>query len=191
VEIFKQMVGFRNVVGYDYINGDITLTEEQQAIFYKNLKIMDLSQGVSNHKDELDSYENQFSQPFPTPNWNKFLDLCKEMEFNSILNNKERWYETFFQKNILSPRDKKKNECRFLLVDSLDHPLRLDALQDSGFSTDDEASKPVHFCTRMIKRRNEDEVILFSLIMMSILCDASADHVLMGQQDGLGLPGGA
>ena len=23
---------------------------------------MDLSQGVSNHKDELDSYENQFSQ---------------------------------------------------------------------------------------------------------------------------------
>jgi hypothetical protein len=32
----------------------------------------------------------------------------------------------------------------------------------------------------MIKRRNEDEVIPFGLIVMGILCDASADHVFMG-----------
>jgi DNA polymerase-1 len=81
-----------------YLDGEVTLDDEQKLIVEQNLKIMDLLQGGVSCPVEIEYISNQLST-HPEPNFKNFIDVCKELKFESIVNSKDKWNEMFFFKN--------------------------------------------------------------------------------------------
>jgi 5'-3' exonuclease len=86
--------GFGKVTIQKYLNGDVTLTEEQQELYEKNFSLFSLDK-VDDHPDELVYYEDQLVVKVE-PSWSSFLDECKVRDFNRILNKEQTWYSLFF-----------------------------------------------------------------------------------------------
>jgi DNA polymerase-1 len=87
--------GFGKVTIQKYLNGDVTLTEEQQELYNKNLSLFSLDKVFKEHPEELVYYENQLVVEVE-PSWSLFLEECKTKDFSRILNNEQTWYSLFF-----------------------------------------------------------------------------------------------
>ena len=86
-----------------YLEGTVTLTDEEYAIFTRNLELfrLDKYRQIEN-RDELIYYQNQIPNAMSCePDFQLFIDLCKEHDISSILNKKEDWYNLFFVKHKL------------------------------------------------------------------------------------------
>jgi len=79
-----------------YFEGDLKLTEEALKIVEFNKNILDLDKCFKDSA-EIAHYEEQFTQE-PQLNWNEFLNFCEKYELNSILKQKDSWYNMFFMK---------------------------------------------------------------------------------------------
>jgi len=84
---------------------DLTkLTEEQQTIYDRNLKLMDLSFGYNYYHDECISYKKQLKDcKNQKSNYNKFIEEAKKFNLWSIVRNYTSWRESFNNnENILN-----------------------------------------------------------------------------------------
>ena len=81
-----------------WLNNELQLTEEQQGIFDKNMKLFDLNE-VMSHDSECQYYSSQLEVK-PTIDWSSFVEECESREFKNILKKKEQWHSLF----ILSGR---------------------------------------------------------------------------------------
>lgn len=77
------------------------LTEEQREIYYRNLQIMDLRKGFF-YEHEYVHYEKQLDNHVDKRNYNGFITNCTNLGLNRIINNKQQWYNVFFEANKLS-----------------------------------------------------------------------------------------
>jgi len=82
-----------------FLDGEITLTEEEQAIFDRNNSLFNLNKITENEKEQ-EYYKSQLEVKVES-NWEEFIIECKNRAFNSILNKKESWYSLFFLRNKL------------------------------------------------------------------------------------------
>ena len=70
--------------------------EEQQIIYERNLKLMDLSTGYDYYPDEVPVYEEQLNNcKNHKGNYNKFLEEAKKLNMWSIVRNYTSWRESF------------------------------------------------------------------------------------------------
>ena len=83
-----------------YLNGEITLTEEEQSVFDRNRDIFCLSR-YKNTPRELEYYNNQMAQSVKG-SWKDFIKSCEVRSFQNILKKKESWYSLFFMQQKLS-----------------------------------------------------------------------------------------
>lgn len=86
-----------------YLEGTVTLTDEEYTIFTRNLELfrLDKYHQIEN-RDELIYYRDQIPDAMSCePDFQLFTDLCKEHDISSILNKKEDWYNLFFVKHKL------------------------------------------------------------------------------------------
>ena len=90
--------GFGEAKIKKYLAGKVTLTDEELSVFNRNQTLFCLSQHSISDR-EAEYYKNQ--QRDVAPNWNGFLDKCKEFNFQSILKKKEAWYNNLFFKSKL------------------------------------------------------------------------------------------
>ena len=76
---------------------DLTkLTEEQQIIYERNIKLMDLSTGYDYYPDEVPVYEEQLNNcKNNKSNYNKFIEEAKKLNMWSIVRNYSSWRESF------------------------------------------------------------------------------------------------
>ena len=76
---------------------DLTkLTEEQQIIYERNIKLMDLSTGYNHYPDEVPVYEEQLNNcKNNKSNYNKFIEEAKKLNMWSIVRNYSSWRESF------------------------------------------------------------------------------------------------
>ena len=76
---------------------DLTkLTEEQQTIYERNIKLMDLSTGYNYYPDEVPVYEEQLNNcKNNKSNYNKFIEEAKKLNMWSIVRNYSSWRESF------------------------------------------------------------------------------------------------
>ena len=84
---------------------DLTkLTEEQQIIYERNIKLMDLSTGYDHYPDEVPVYEEQLNNcKNNKSNYNKFIEEAKKLNMWSIVRNYSSWRESFNNnENILN-----------------------------------------------------------------------------------------
>lgn len=94
---------FGKVTVKKYLEGNVTLTEEEQLIYTRNLELfrLDKYKDIVN-RDELLYYQDQIQSAMSCePNFQQFIDLCKEHDISSILNKREDWYNLFFVKHRL------------------------------------------------------------------------------------------
>lgn len=86
-----------------YLEGSILLNEEEQSIFTRNLELFRLDKYRSiENREELLYYKEQVANTERcVPDFQQFIDLCKEHDINSILSKKEDWYNLFFVKHKL------------------------------------------------------------------------------------------
>jgi 5'-3' exonuclease len=89
--------GFGNARIKKYLEGDITLTLEQQEIFERNLELVKLS----DDSEEEGYVVSQIQFSSFEPDYEKFLGLCSENYFKNILKSEAKWQTAFFQKNRL------------------------------------------------------------------------------------------
>ena len=80
-----------------FLKGQIELTEEEKEIYNKNLQLVKLTDDA----EEVDYVKKQIYNANFNTDWNVFLDKCKELKFNNILNKESAWYNAFFQDNRL------------------------------------------------------------------------------------------
>lgn len=86
-----------------YLEGTIILTTEEQEIYTRNLELfrLDKYKQVEN-RDELLYYNEQMQITVNCePNFQHFIDLCKDHDISSIISKKEVWYNLFFVKHKL------------------------------------------------------------------------------------------
>ena len=76
---------------------DLTkLTGEQQIIYERNIKLMDLSTGYDYYPDEVPVYEEQLNNcKNNKSNYNKFIEEAKKLNMWSIVRNYSSWRESF------------------------------------------------------------------------------------------------
>ena len=80
-----------------YFNGDVEFTEEEQAQYDFNMKLVVLyTEG-----DERDYIKAQLDVCSHGTDYELFKKKVAELGFNSITNNTGKWYSTFFQTNRL------------------------------------------------------------------------------------------
>ena len=91
------------------------ITDEQMIIIEKNLKLIDLSKGWQvNEPQEEYIYREQYNKEWPTPNKDKFYQLCNENSINSILFYKKYW-DIFFENKIQNTSNTINKNFQFLL----------------------------------------------------------------------------
>lgn len=86
-----------------YLEGEVVLTEEENLIFTRNLELfrLDRYRSIDNH-DELIYYQGQMPAVLSwLPNFQQFIELCREHDMGSVLNKQEDWYNLFFIKSRL------------------------------------------------------------------------------------------
>ena len=91
---------FGKVKVQKYLDGNLTLTSEEQVIFERNKELFCLSR-YSNMARELDYYNEQIKQDV-VGDWKEFIACCKDKEFHNIINKKENWYSLFFLQQKLT-----------------------------------------------------------------------------------------
>lgn len=82
-----------------WLDGKLTLTDEQEEIFTKNMKVFDLRE-VMYHQDERDYYQDQLDKPVTT-DWGYFVEECTKRNFVNILKKKEVWHTSFIMPSRL------------------------------------------------------------------------------------------
>ena len=76
-----------------WLDGELTLTDEQEEIFGKNLEVFDL-RAVMYHDSEKEYYQRQLDVNIE-PNWSEFIKLCEQNELSNILKKKDQWHNIF------------------------------------------------------------------------------------------------
>lgn len=77
-----------------YLEGTLRLNSEQQDIYNRNKELFCLTNHVLSDR-EKEYYTKQLVETVE-PSWKEFIDLCKQYNFNSILQKKEQWYNSIF-----------------------------------------------------------------------------------------------
>jgi len=89
--------GFGKVKIGKFLDGIVRLTEEENEIYSRNLKLVFLSKDA-----EEESYvKNQLKKCSFDSNFTEFLALSKKCWFTNILKYDQKWFTTFFEKNRL------------------------------------------------------------------------------------------
>ncbi|MDB4395985.1 hypothetical protein N9Z65_00035 [bacterium] len=84
-----------------WLDGELTLTDEQEEIFGKNLKVFDLRE-VMHHDSEKEYYQRQLDVNIE-PNWSEFIKQCEQNELSNILKKKDQWHNIFIlSKKLIS-----------------------------------------------------------------------------------------
>tara|TARA_R110000824_G_scaffold282062_2_gene470353 strand:+ start:1363 stop:2271 length:909 start_codon:yes stop_codon:yes gene_type:complete len=94
---------------------DLTkLTDEQQIIYERNIKLMDLSIGYNYYPDEVPVYEEQLNNcKNNKSNYNKFIQEAKRLNMWSIVRNYSSWRESFNNnENIINIIKKAIKKCK-------------------------------------------------------------------------------
>lgn len=91
--------GFGKARVKKYLDGEITLTEEQQAIYDMNHSLFSLDK-IDECEEEKVYYQTQLDTKV-NPDWKQFIECCKERDFNRILNKQESWHSLFLLSNKL------------------------------------------------------------------------------------------
>ncbi len=94
---------------------DLTkLTDEQQIIYERNIKLMDLSIGYDYYPDEVPVYEEQLNNcKNNKSNYNKFIEEAKKLNMWSIVRNYSSWRESFNNnENIINIIKKAIKKCK-------------------------------------------------------------------------------
>ena len=82
-----------------WLDGELILTEEQEAIFEKNMKVFDLNE-VMSHTEEAEYYQDQLDVEV-SDDWPLFVNECEELKLDGILKKKDAWHSLFIMKNRL------------------------------------------------------------------------------------------
>lgn len=85
--------GFGKAKVRKWLDGKLTLTDEQEEIFTKNMTVFDLRE-VMHHETEREYYQQQLDN-VEIIRWAEFVTYCKEYELNNILKKKELWHSLF------------------------------------------------------------------------------------------------
>tara|TARA_E500000318_G_scaffold106372_1_gene114293 strand:+ start:7620 stop:8549 length:930 start_codon:yes stop_codon:yes gene_type:complete len=82
---------------WNYNLDEITLTDSQKQTVQKNISLMDLKYGYTYYKEETITYRAQYYNTIDSrkPNYKRFTDKCKELDFKSIYENLSPWKQTF------------------------------------------------------------------------------------------------
>lgn len=91
--------GFGKVRVQKYLDGEITLTEEQQQTFDTNFSLFSLDK-IDGMQEEGTYYQEQLNVPVQR-DWSTFITECEERDFHRILNKREAWHTLFFLSNKL------------------------------------------------------------------------------------------
>lgn len=84
-----------------WLDGELTLTDEQEEIFEKNLKVFDLRE-VMHHDSEKEYYQRQLDVNIE-PNWSEFIKQCEQNELSNILKKRDQWHNIFIlSKKLIS-----------------------------------------------------------------------------------------
>jgi len=89
--------GMGKVKTEKFLNGEITLTEDEKEIYNKNLVLVKLTED----KEEVEYVTNQMYECSFETNFDNFKSNCEKYKFAQILKNESKWYNTFFQDNRL------------------------------------------------------------------------------------------
>ena len=89
--------GFGKVKIGKFLDGTVRLTEEENEIYSRNLKLVTLS----NDTEEKDYVTNQLEKCSFDSNFTEFLALSKKCWFTNIIKHDQKWFTTFFEKNRL------------------------------------------------------------------------------------------
>lgn len=83
------------------------LNESQQELIDRNIKLMDLTYGIKQHPEDVESYEGQLVKlQTLSPNLDKFKKLCQLLEFQSFLNDFDIWVSACKESPLKSVLDK-------------------------------------------------------------------------------------
>lgn len=82
-----------------YLDGEVVLTEGEQAIFERNNSLFNLNK-IKDNSEEQEYYKSQL-EVLVESNWEEFIMECNNLALNSILIKKESWYSLFFLRNKL------------------------------------------------------------------------------------------
>ena len=90
---------FGKVKVQKWLNGEITLNEQEQEIADRNRSLFSLDL-YKTYPDEKAYYETQL-QVEQSSSWKEFLNECNNLQLNQILNKKDSWHSAFFLQNKL------------------------------------------------------------------------------------------
>ena len=82
-----------------WLDGELTLTDEQEDIFTINMKVFDLRE-VMYHDSEKNYYQDQLDVTIDS-RWSEFVCYCEEYKMENILKKKEAWHTLFIMGNKL------------------------------------------------------------------------------------------
>lgn len=82
-----------------WLDGELTLTDEQENIFTRNMKVFDLRE-VMCHDSEKNYYHEQLDTSVES-DWSNFVAECEKRDFKNILKKREQWYSSFILPNRL------------------------------------------------------------------------------------------
>ena len=89
--------GFGKVKIGKFLDGVVRLTEEENEIYSRNLKLVTLSKDT----EEETYVNNQLKKCSFDSNFTEFLALSKKCWFTNIIKHDQKWFTTFFEKNRL------------------------------------------------------------------------------------------
>ena len=106
IEGYGKVKGLKLAVSYnEYTNTgeceekDLYTIKANEKTILDNLKLMDLSYGLSLFKEETDLYGEQILKlEKVAPDFNKFKQICTNLEFNSVLEKLDNWQASFNKK---------------------------------------------------------------------------------------------
>lgn len=83
--------------------GFANLPDSEQKLYNRNLELVDLSRGYTRYPAETASYAQQLedAKKFGTTNFKKFIDLCEELNYSTIVNKKSDWFRIFIESKRL------------------------------------------------------------------------------------------
>ena len=89
--------GFGKVKIGKFLDGIIRLTDEENKIYSRNLKLVTLTKD----QDEENYVIKQLKKCSFDSDFTKFISLCEKYYFKNIVNHDQKWFTTFFEKNRL------------------------------------------------------------------------------------------
>ena len=82
------------------VNGEKQLTDEQNQIVEENMELINLLGRRNDElwRDEYNYYASVVDTVEDIRDFNRFEQLCEELNLDSVINNKSTWYSMFFAK---------------------------------------------------------------------------------------------